>query len=152
MTREFLGNSVSEAKDLKEAELNFLKALGSLRKQNPDLKIYYLIGTVTSDGPEHIDRNLQLLKERSQKAGNVVDGIVFSAADIFNQQLFNRFDESGAKNQDYLDFWEHVLKSGFITDLIRTPGWEKSMGASQENRIALQEKITIHDYPNIVHK
>ncbi len=150
MNKEFLTTSISESNSLMEAELNFLRALKYTKEKAPNLKIYYLIGTVTSDGPEHVDKNLQLLKQRSQKAGEVIDGIVFSAADIFNQKLFKRFDSNGAVNQDYLNFWEDILKSGLITDLIRTPRWEKSMGASHENRIASQEKIIIHDYSDFV--
>lgn len=150
MNKEFLTTSISGSSSLLEAELNFLEALKYIKEQSPDLLIYYLIGTVTSDGPEYIERNLQLLKERSQKAGEVLDGIVFSAADIFNQQLFDRFDKRGAVNQDYLDFWEDILKSGFITDIIRASGWEKSMGASHENKIASQEGIAIHDYSDFV--
>lgn len=150
MSKEYLIQSVSDTFTLSEAEINFLDALKTLREKYPKTKIYYVIGTVTSDGPEHIDENLQILKKRSTLLGHEVDGIVFSAADIFNQKLFDRFNSNGAVNQDYLNFWEHILESKLITDIVRTPRWEKSMGASHENRIASRVGISIHDYSDFI--
>ena len=150
MSKEILSKSVAETWTLAEAEEKFTQALELISRTKPSEKIYYVIGTVTSDGPEYIERNLKLLKDRSENVSNVLKGTVFSAADIFNNTLFDRFDAKGAVNQDYLDLWEHVLKTGYITDIVRTPGWEKSGGASHENRIAKMTGIAIHDYSEFV--
>ena len=146
MSKEFLMESVFPATTINDAQTRFLSALEKTRIENPGIKICYVIGTVTSDGPEHIDENLRLLKDRSAKVAEHFDGIVFSAADLFNQTLFARFDGAGAKNQDYLNFWETIIRSGFITDIVRTPRWELSIGASHENRIANEVDLQIHNY------
>lgn len=140
--------SVQPATTITDARVRFLSALEKVTHDTPEIKICYVIGTVTSEGPEHIDENLKLLKERSSKVAEHFDGIVFSAADLFNQTLFQRFDSAGAKNQDYLNFWEEVIRSGYITDIVRTPKWQLSRGASHENRIATEVGIGIQDYIN----
>ena len=146
MNKELLIESVSLSRTLDEARIKFLSALEKTTRERPGIKICYVIGTVTSDGPEHIQENLKLLKERSAKVAETFEGIAFSAADLFNQTLFDRFNKVGAKNQDYLDFWEAIIKSGYITDIVRTPKWQLSIGASHESKIAIEGGLQVQDY------
>jgi len=145
--KESLIKSVSKSITIEEAEKCFIGALSEIKKERPNIDIYYVIGAVTSDGQEFIERNLELLKERTKEANRKLPkAIVFSAGDIFNKKLFKRFDSHGAVNQDYLDLWEKVLNSGFIDCIIRTPDWGRSVGATHENKVAHQKSLRVYDY------
>jgi len=145
--KEALIKSVSKTKTIEKAGGKFIDALDKIRKEHPEMKIYYVIGTVTSDGPEFIERNLGILKSISENVGHKLNkSVVFSAADIFNDKLFRRFNSHGAVNQDYLNFWDKVISSGCIEGIVRAPGWERSAGASHESNTAHSKKLIIHDY------
>lgn len=65
MSKETLIESVANTFTLPDAQTGLLNALKRIREKNPDKKILYVIGTVTSDGPNKIEENLKLLRERS---------------------------------------------------------------------------------------
>jgi hypothetical protein len=145
--KESLIKSVSKTNTIEEAGKCFINSLGEIKREHPDLQIYYVIGAVTTDGQEFIERNLELLKEKAKEVNRKLPkAVVFSAGDIFNRKLFKRFDSHGAVNQDYLDLWEKVLGSGFVDSIIRTPDWGRSVGATHENNIAHQKGLRVYDY------
>lgn len=145
--KEALVKSVSKTKTIEKAGEKFISALDKIKKQHPEMKMFYVIGTVTSDGPEFIERNLETLKSISKDVSQKLNkSVVFSAADIFDSKLFKRFNSHGAVNQDYLNFWDKVIGSGHINGIVRAPGWERSVGASHENNIAFLNHLIVHDY------
>lgn len=149
--KEILIKSISKKETIEEAEKCFLSALGKIKKDRPNMDIYYVIGPVTSDGQEFVERNLELLKEKAKEVNHrLPKAVIFSAGDIFNKTVFKKFDSHGAVNQDYLNFWEKVLNSNFVNGIIRIPGWERSVGASHENRIAHQKSLSVYDYSTLI--
>lgn len=142
--------SIASSNTLNEARERFLSSLAEIKQHNPELRVYYVIGIVTSEGPAFVERNLQLLQERVRKVEEKVGGLVLSAADIFNRELFEKFDTMGATNEDYLNFWEEVLSSKHITDVVRAPGWKRSEGARHENKTAKRLGLPTHDYKDVI--
>ena len=148
--KESLKDAIVSSNTINEAEEKLISTLDEIRHQNPEIRVYFVSGIVTSDGPSFVKRNLQVLQDRALRIAEKVDGIVFSAANIFNSELFKKFDSAGATNEDYLIFWERVLNSGQITDVVMTPRWEESGGARRENETAITIGLQIHDYQDII--
>src|SRR3989344_5250014 len=107
-------------------------------------RIGFVSGIVTSDGPIHIQRNLLRLENFTQTLSQKTNFPLFSARCVFTDELYRVLDEGGAKNDDYLAFWDKLLRSGYVTDVFMTPRWEKSMGATNENKLANSLALKIH--------
>ena len=110
-------------------------------------RIGFVSGIVTSDGPIHIQRNLLRLENFTQTLSQKTNFPLFSARCVFTDELYRVLDEGGAKNDDYLAFWDKLLRSGYVTDVFMTPRWEFSEGARDEHLIAEELQLNIHYIP-----
>lgn len=99
-------------------------------------QIGYVSGIITSEGPENIPKNILRLEKFTQNIRDKSNFPVFSATDIFDDELFARLSLTGAKNADYEVFWRQILGSGFVTHMFMTPRWEISHGAQDEHQVA----------------
>lgn len=106
------------------------------------VKVGYVSGIITSDGKEHIDRNMALLKRNTSKIRESVGFPVFSAADIFHNESYDKF--GGIEEHEWYAFWRNVLKSGYITEVFMTPRWEHSAGAKDEFATAGEAGILVN--------
>lgn len=122
-------------------------ALISLLKETRNIgstQIGYVSGMITSEGPQNIAKNIEILEKHTSTLRNKYLYPIFSATDVFYDQLFARIDARGAKNTDYEHFWNQVLSSRYITDIFMTPRWELSHGACDELATAKRLQLTIH--------
>lgn len=106
------------------------------------IKIGYVSGIITSDGEEHVDRNMELLRRNTSRIRESVDFPVFSAADIFHNESYDKFD--GVDEHEWYVFWRNVLKSGYIREVFMTPRWEHSAGAKDEFAAAGEAGILVN--------
>jgi len=143
--REVIRESMVQAPDLESARFALTKIFRDLKETQPDATIGFVSGIITSDGFEHIDRNLQMLSVYAHqiKEGGLFGPYVISPADVFNKPLFAKFDNAGAKEEHYLKFWREILRSRLVDFVFMTPGWERSRGASAEFLIAKQVRLNI---------
>lgn len=122
---ELLGNVVSILEEAKEK-------YGS---------VGYVAGIITSDGPDFYERNKKILSEKTRTISAETDYPVFCANDIFSNYMV---DKLGHRNEDYIDFWTRLLKSGVVTDIFMTERWDESTGATEEHKTAKEIGINIH--------
>ncbi len=108
-------------------------------------RIGYVSGTITADGRENIPKNIARLERFTEQLRSEQKFPVFSATDVFDDELFKRLDAAGFVNADWEVFWREVLgaEERFVTDMFMTPRWEKSRGATDEHRVALEVGMTI---------
>jgi hypothetical protein len=99
-------------------------------------QIGYISGIITAEGSENIPKNILRLERFTADIRRKSSFPVFSATDVFDDELFARLSLTGAKNADYEVFWRQVLSSGFVTHMYMTPRWEISHGASDEHQMA----------------
>lgn len=126
---------ISKANSLDELAL-LLKKLFSDMWDKGITQIGYVSGIITSDGPENIPKNILRLEKFTEDIRIKSKIPIFSATDIFDDELFARLSIAGAKNADYEVFWRQVLDSGFVTHMYLTPRWEISHGAQDEHQVA----------------
>lgn len=143
--RDQIRGVMNEAADLDEGYYKLSALFRNLKRQNSTLPITYVAGIVTSDGPQNIDKNMQMLSVYVDRliSDNRFGPQVFSASDVFNRPLFAKFDNAGAENSDYLNFWVKILRTKTVDNLLLTPGWRRSNGATAENNVAKQVKLNI---------
>jgi len=115
-----------------------------IKKSNKNCRIGYVAGKITSDGPTQIKTNLSRLHRFTKKVSQKENIFVFSAADIFNSVAYwkTNLPKPDHKKQFY-EYWGEILDSG-ITDIYMTPGWEKSLGATDEYNRMRKRGISIH--------
>ena len=108
-------------------------------------RIGYVSGAITADGRENIPKNIVRLGKFTEQIRSEQKIPVFSATDVFDDELFKRLDAAGFVNADWEVFWREVLgaEEKFVTDMFMTPRWEKSNGACNEHRIAQERGMTI---------
>ena len=108
-------------------------------------RIGYVSGAITADGRENIPKNIARLIKFTEHLRTRQEFPLFSATDVFDDELFKRLDAAGFVNADWEIFWREVLgaKERFVTDMFMTPRWEKSNGATDEYRIAQEVGMTI---------
>ncbi|MFA6518986.1 MAG: DUF4406 domain-containing protein [Candidatus Shapirobacteria bacterium] len=99
-------------------------------------QIGYVSGIITAEGPENIPKNILRLEKFTAEIRGKSSFPIFSATDIFDDDLFARLSLTGAKNADYEVFWRQILGSGFVTHMYMTPRWEISHGACDEHQVA----------------
>ena len=115
-----------------------------LKKNNPEIKIIYVAGKVTTNGDARIAYNLEKLKEAARSLRKATKDFVFSPADIFNTKTYWRLNiPKPLHEKDFYIFWRRVLKNGVI-DIYFAPKWEQSVGARDEHSTAKKIGLTIH--------
>lgn len=146
--RERIAEAVSLASSLEEVENAFLAFIEKVKIETGSDRIGYVAGTIYSDGEEHIARNIARLAGYTEQLSNRHNFPIFCAGDIFGFGLFERLAEMKLAVQEreakFISFWRNVIGSGHISDLFMAPGWEKSVGATDEHCTALEAGIALH--------
>jgi hypothetical protein len=130
-----------------EIHQEITKLFAHTRKNHPSNRIGYVSGIISSDGPEHMDRNIKILKEYTEKLRDTHDFPIFSATDVFSDEIFGRlghFTSHRRMQEEFMQFWRDIFDSGHITDIFMTPRWEKSEGAKDELETAKKLNLKIH--------
>jgi hypothetical protein len=120
-----------------------IKVLNEEKLKHPDHIVNFVSGSVTSDGPEYIQRNLKKLIKHTENVAKKTKAPTFSAnyvVDLFSQVI----PQSDNVKPNRLKFWDNIMKSQLITDVYMAPGWEKSIGATEEHKLAKKLKMEMH--------
>lgn len=141
---ETLRHEVEQAESLQDLYSRVVVVLHKIRTDEPESRIAFVSGVVSSDGIEHIGGNLQRLRDYSERVRNRRFKYAFSAGDVFPMELINKFLSQGSTNEDVVAFWETLFRNSFVTDMIFTPGFERSAGSQVEKRIALEFGLSMH--------
>lgn len=108
-------------------------------------RIGYVSGIISSDGPDKIQENIERLKSFTDSVRSTHQFPVFSATDIFTEQIYEACNnERKITQSEFIDFWRELLKSKLITDIFMTPRWDESEGATDEHLVAEQLGLNIH--------
>lgn len=147
--KELIRMHVEKATNLDKVFIGMLACFEMLRKRNPlEHRLGYVAGIITSDGPDHTMRNIEKLAEYTHKLRIALGFPVFSATDIFSVALFAKLQEMGLppseREAQFIDFWRRILTSGHVTDILMTPRWEVSAGATDEHKTAMDRGIQVH--------
>jgi hypothetical protein len=129
---------IDQSKTLNEAGDRLRDYLKSVKNEYSGIKIGYVSGVVTSYGS--LTENLNRLAQITEGVRDHIP-FSFSAGDIFSNDIFNKFNQVGVTNEDYLKFWEKVLPE--VTDFFMTSGWKKSKGSTFEYELARSNKARI---------
>ena len=104
-------------------------------------RVGFVSGVISSDGPQLVMRNLDLLRAYTGVIGSSVDYPVFCAANVFDEKLRGRY--SGTAKPEWWTFWRKVLGSG-ISDFFTTPRWGLSRGGDDEHTFVKYRKVELH--------
>jgi len=141
---DLLQTHIREAKSLLEVKKGVLKALIKIAGNSSTKKLGYVSGIITSDGPKLVKRNIERLGSHTERLRQKHPFPIFSAADIFTQEVFERVGAFDLPSHRFLKFWREILGSGWVTDIFMTPRWEHSQGAKDEHEAAKELKLNIH--------
>lgn len=127
---------VKNASSLSEVKYKVLEALIELNELDEMKKIGYVSGIISSEGREYVDRNMKVLAQYTNELRSKNKFPIFSATDVFDDEVFERIDAHNLPYEDWLVFWRDILSAGYVTDIFMTPRWEKSKGAIDEYETA----------------
>ena len=102
-------------------------------------EIHYVAGPISSDGDEHIQRNIaELQRQRAGVAAELGErAVVFCALDIFTPTVFDRLKVFGMprdeREEKMRQFWHSIFESGGIKKAHFADRWWLSVGASLEH-------------------
>jgi hypothetical protein len=143
--RDQLRKEIKNASTIEEVLKITLNLISQIKKENPDTKIGYVSGKVTTDGEENISKNLKRLHVFTEKISKEFGENIFSAADVFDEEVYWKINlPRPVHEEDFYAFWRKIVEGG-ITDIFMTPEWEKSIGATDEYKTAKKIGIKIHD-------
>ena len=143
--------ALEAARSYEEAAIVAIEHLGRLcREYGPLVQI---CGPISTGGLGDRERNLKRLSK-------YVDACHMQGFGVFNQLHFEgivkRFSpDHGPQSYDPTilpNFYEPVLRQGFITRLYFLPDWETSEGAKYERRLGERFKIEMQNYPREWHQ
>lgn len=139
---------VKDAKNLNQIKQSLIKLFQDIKETDQHTQLGYVAGILYSDGPEHFERNRQLLATRTEIIRKTQSFPIFSAHDIFSDGIYSQIEERNFSHQDrrdiFITFWRDIVGSGFVTDIFMTPRWEFSEGAIDEHETAQKFSLTIH--------
>ena|SRR3990167_7444686 len=136
--------SSEEVSNLDEIHRIVEAKIRELKVSHNTKKIGYVAGKVTADGPTRVLENLERLNKFALFVSTEHDILVFSAAQIFNTEVYWKLNLPGPEHEEgFYKFWRKILKSG-VTDVFMSPEWETSLGASDEFRAAKEMGLAIH--------
>lgn len=146
--REIFLERLNGSFTLTEVRNRVLQVLGQIRAQNPTVPVRYVAGIVSSDGYDRMAHNVERLERLTQQARSVYGGFVFSAVDVFGHTgLWNKLvpliHRGQLSGDDFIEFWRAILGSGAVDEVLLTPGYERSKGATDEQRTAQKHNITL---------
>ena len=152
MIRASFRNLLINLTSLEQIHEEVIKFFADIRKKHR--KIGYVAGIITSDGPGKIELNRKRLIEYTDRLEGLYDYPLFSAVDIFSDEIYDRIEEkkldADTRERKFAKFWGGVIRSGHLTDIFMTPGWQRSKGATIEHNTAKEIGLKIHYYENIV--
>ncbi|OGM13040.1 hypothetical protein A3A76_01880 [Candidatus Woesebacteria bacterium RIFCSPLOWO2_01_FULL_39_23] len=142
--KEIIRESVKNSNTLAEVRDSLFSVFKEMRAQG-HTQIGYVSGTITADGKENIPKNIARLDRFTEHLRVKQEFPIFSATDVFDNELFRRLDAAGFVNADWEAFWREVLgaEEMFVTDMFMTPRWEKSSGSTDEHRVAQEVGMAI---------
>lgn len=140
--QDLIAEAISRAENLEQIYREVVSLLATINRHRG--RVGYVAGIITSDGAQHIDRNLRLLSNHTQTLDAQHNFPIISAPLIFDKFLIARLEGQGAKNEDFMHFWRSILASGHITDIFFTPRWQESAGAQDEFETAKRLGLRIH--------
>ena len=127
---------------LKDISTRLIELLNQLHQEgNP--QIGYVAGMISSEGPENIQKNLDILERRTQELSKIYNFPLFSQNDIFTDDVYKQIKQSGATHADFEEFYQQIHSTGLITHIFMTPKWELSVGATDEHETALRYRLNI---------
>lgn len=143
-----IGPSLKSAKTLHHVKRDLVKLFRITKKKSSIVKIGYVAGAITSDGPEYFQANRKRLADYVKKLRKIHKFPMFSAIDVFSSEIYEKLEEwklpFNEREVKARSFWRKILKSGHITDVFMTPRWEKSKGATDEHKTAKEIGLKIH--------
>lgn len=142
MKKEFV-LALGEVKSLDEVR-DALERVFAKVKNGRNSRLGYVSGIITSDGPNFIQQNLTKLDRYTDFLRQQQDFPVFSARDIFSDELFTRLNAYHLPPKDWEKFWREILSFGHVTDVFMTPRWESSRGATDEYDTAKKLGLRLH--------
>lgn len=147
MRRE-ISITLSEAQNLDQVRDKIVTLFERTRKKTGSERIGYVAGIIGSDGPEKVEENRKKLADNTERIRATNDFPIFSATDVFSEELFIRLEELRLslleRRQAFIKFWREVLELGRVTDIFMTPRWEESEGARDEHETAQRLSIKVH--------
>lgn len=144
MLKDGIAERVKAATNLNEVRDAVIAVFEEARTEKGVIRIGYVSGIITSDGPEYVERNLAILARHTENLRLAHDFPIFSSTDVFDNKVFERINANKIPVQAWLDFWREILESGHITDMFMTPRWEVSIGARDEYQNAQRLGLKIH--------
>lgn len=142
--KEKIREAIRTAESLDKVKSGVIEVLRVVREDDQTIRLGYVAGIVTSDGPAKINENVTRLEAYTEQVRAEQGFPVFSSTDVFSQSLFDQINARSLPNQVWLDFWRDVFGSGHVTHLFMTPRWEQSTGAQDEHETAKRLGITVH--------
>ena len=146
ITREF-DNVLALARTVDEVEVAVLTLLKEKRRVQAS-KLGFVSGTLFSDGPEFVQRNIRRLAHYTSALRLKYSFPLFSGYDVLYNGRMDRLPESKLpyleRRTRMLAFWKTIITCGSITDMFMMPGWERSEGARDEHRSAREMGMTVH--------
>ncbi len=140
--KEKIKKGLSWAQTLAEVRIAVLEVLHQERKTQE--KLGYVSGIITSDGPSRMKENIVFLGQYTESLRKMHPFPLFSAVDVFDEDVYNRIQMHKVSEDEWLYFWRDILKSGHVTDVFMTPRWEHSKGATYEYNVAIEFGLSIH--------
>lgn len=140
--------AIKHSTNLVHVREGMFEVFQTISEAEPNQKIGYVSGLISSEGPQHIERNMRRLEAYTELVRKQYGFPVFSATDVFGNGRFGQIEEfyfeKELREQHFIGFWRAVLGSGHITDVMMTPRWEISAGAKEEFAIAQEKEMKIH--------
>lgn len=142
--KNLIKNKIKTAQSLKEIKEGLFNTFDEIRISEKFNRIGYVSGIISSDGHEYVVRNMNILQESTEKLRNDYNFSIFSATDVFDDEVFSRIDAHNLPYEEWIYFWRDILKAGYITDVFMTQRWEQSKGAIDEYETAEKLGLRIH--------
>lgn len=90
--KELICNAVKVATTLDEVRDCVFGVFTEVAPSKGAKRLGYVAGIITSDGREHVDRNIIRLAEHTERLRQTYEFPIFSATDVFPQEVFDRID------------------------------------------------------------
>lgn len=136
--REPLRLLLCNASCLEDMARSLVAHLAEMRAEHPQMG--FVSGVISSAGEHLIVQNIARLARFADHLSVELGMPVFCAAFVFTSQHFERLPQLKLPREErepqLVEFWRIVLRSGYVTDLFMTPGWEASAGAVDEHVVA----------------
>lgn len=115
-TKELIKKETETACTLSEVRDAIVSDIMKIKDDDPHMRIGYISGIITSDGPGRIPANIARLATYTEYIQRCHDFPVFSASDIFSEELLGRLEANGFKAEDYIKFWREILECRHVIE------------------------------------